>query len=498
MGMAPRLPARISVESRECDLRLIQHRPGTAYYPERLLGATIINTVGRGGGHLLYVTDRPIADAEQQISYYLALCGADRSAGKRVEPASMHDPSWRWLSHKLLDPTRAQARRVRARLSAFREDMRRAGASVEFSYFEPSRPLEELARSLGLPVGQASAAHISLGNKHSGRRLFREAGIRVPVGHDPFHTEEGLARALADLARAGHTRAVVKLDSSRFAGGYGQALCDLTTLAAAPSADPGGSVPSPAAALSAFSAAHLRGTGGHRAEFAEDIARFGAVAEAWLGDGTAVRSPSFQGRLTRDGRVETVSTHEQVFDPHKRTFTGCAFPADAAYRRTVTEYGLRMGRTLLERGVTQGDYGVDFLAVPGPGTTWQVLGCEVNLRATATKHAFLTATGLLGAQATTDGRLVVDGGERVYEASDALTIDGCEGVRPAQLIDWVTASPLHYDPRRGSGVVLHMMSAAAQYGRFGAVAIGTDHRHARRLLDDLRLLVAEHARADGP
>ncbi|MEU6504991.1 peptide ligase PGM1-related protein [Streptomyces sp. NPDC046942] len=55
-------------------------------------------------------------------------------------------------------------------------------------------------------------------------------------------------------------------------------------------------------------------------------------------------------------------------------------------------------------------------------------------------------------------------------------------------------SPLGYDPERATGVVLHMMSAAAEDGKFGAVCIGADRAEAAALLRGLRELVDELVR----
>ncbi|MER7000975.1 peptide ligase PGM1-related protein [Streptomyces sp. NPDC000410] len=83
--------------------------------------------------------------------------------------------------------------------------------------------------------------------------------------------------------------------------------------------------------------------------------------------------------------------------------------------------------------------------------------------------------------------------ERVYEATNSITDPRYAGLRPAQLIHAVTRSPLGYDRARATGVVLHMMSAAAGDGKFGAVCIGADRAEAAALLRGLRELVDDLA-----
>lgn len=65
--------ARIHIESRECSPQLLERLTGATYFPERLLGPAIVNTVCRRDGHLLYVTAPGLIDADQQVDYYLGL-----------------------------------------------------------------------------------------------------------------------------------------------------------------------------------------------------------------------------------------------------------------------------------------------------------------------------------------------------------------------------------------------------------------------------------------
>ncbi|MFD9333176.1 peptide ligase PGM1-related protein [Streptomyces sp. NPDC060028] len=482
---ARRWPAQVSIESRESDPRLLERRAGATLFPERLLGAAIVNTVCRSAGRLLYVTAVPVIDARQQVDYYLGLLG-DQVLEQReaVQLVSVGDGSCRWLSEKVLDPADPAAARVRARIVEFLDRGRRDGADVRLSYFEPSFAMQQFARALGVTPSQADAAQIPLGTKHAGRLLFAEAGIEVPLGTRLCRSTEHLAKEIGGLVRAGRLSVLIKLDSTAYAGAFGHALLDLNGIGTDRLGGTGTLVDRIRAALprSTLFDAHTTWE-----NFAREIEESGAIAEEWIGAGAA-HSPSFQGRLTSDGTAQTVSTHDQVFDPGRRTFTGCLFPADAAYRHTVIDYGLRIGQALLKRGLRAGDYGVDFLATP-TSTGWRLLGCEVNLRATATKHAFSMAAGLLGITTTPDGRLISDAGERAYESTDSITSPHYAGLRPVQLTRAVTDSPLHYDPVRKTGVILHMMSALVEHGKFGAVCIGTDRVHARALLRDLHSLV---------
>ncbi|MEV5881159.1 peptide ligase PGM1-related protein [Streptomyces sp. NPDC052020] len=478
-------PAQVSIESRECSPQLLERLTGATFFPERLVGSAIINTVCRAGGHLLYVTAPPMIEAHQQVDYYLGLLGGGRDSGRaRIHIVGLNDVTSRWLSEKVLDPENPQAARVRAVIREFVDRERRNGADVQLSYFEPSEPLERFARTLGVPGNQSHSSHIPLGTKHAGRQLFTSVGIDVPAGTGLCRNATELAEEVARMARSGHRAVVIKLNSTAYGGGLGNALLDLGGLMSPGASDDAALTEQVLAALPHATLVDTKITWN---DFAGMIEESGAIAEEWI-EGGAVRSPSFQGRLTAEGGIEAVSTHDQVLSAHGQTYTGCFFPASAEYRRTLIDYGVRIGRALLEHGVDSGDYGVDFLALR-TSAGWRLLGCELNLRATGTKHAFTTVKGLLGVSVTEDGRLLVDGSERVYEASDSIMDPRYVGLRPTQLIRAVTGSRLGYDPTRKTGVVLHMMSAAVSYGKFGAVCIGANQAEARTLMRGLRELI---------
>ncbi|MGV9883801.1 peptide ligase PGM1-related protein [Streptomyces sp. NPDC003006] len=487
-------PAHVHIQSRECDPEILKRLTGAAYFPERLLGSAIIDTVCRSDGDLLYVAAPGVLDADEQVGYYLGLLGADCGEARgRVRIVDLDDAGSRWLSDKVLDAENPQAAQVRAAIRAFVIDRQRAGADVRLCYFEPSAPLERYARELGVPGDQPHSSRIPLGTKHTGRRLFAEAGVPVPAGSPaPCDTLDGLAGEVARMVRAGHRAVIVKLDDPASGAGLGNALLDLDDVEPSLGADDDTLV---GHLLDVLPRATLVDTKITWDDYVRTMERTGAVVEEWIQDDT-LRSPSFQGRITDAAEVEAVSTHDQVLANHGQSYMGCLFPASAEYRHTLIDYGLRIGRALRERGVEKGDYGVDFLA-RRTGGSWQLLGCEVNLRSTGTKHAFGMVTGLLGTRATPDGRLVVGGPvnnggptehERVYEASDNIMDPRYTGLRPAQLIRAVTRSPLGYDPERATGVVLHMMSSAAEVGKFGAVCIGADHAETASLMRRLREL----------
>ena len=68
-------------------------------------------------------------------------------------------------------------------------------------------------------------------------------------------------------------------------------------------------------------------------EYAAKFRARGGIVEERVGVGAKeVRSPSVQLRITPLGKVELLSTHDQMLGgPSGQSYLGCIFPADPAY-----------------------------------------------------------------------------------------------------------------------------------------------------------------------
>jgi hypothetical protein len=88
-----------------------------------------------------------------------------------------------------------------------------------------------------------------------------------------------------------------------------------------------------------------------KVSFDEYAARFrarGGIVEERVGVGAKeVRSPSVQLRITPVGKVELLSTHDQMLGgPSGQKYLGCIFPADPAYASAITHDAARVGALL--------------------------------------------------------------------------------------------------------------------------------------------------------
>ena len=223
--------------------------------------------------------------------------------------------------------------------------------------------------------------------------------------------------------------------------------------------------------------------------------RGGVVEERVVG--TDVRSPSVQMRVIPGGKVELLSTHDQLFGgPSGQSYLGCRFPADFAYARAISADATIIGERLAREGVI-GRFALDFVVVRNSVGDWTPYAIEINLRKGGTTHPFLTL------QFLTDGRydpttglfLTPDGREKHLVATDHLESPLLRGLSLNDLFDIVARHGLHFDQARQTGVVFHMISCITEHGRVGLTAVGDTPAQADTLYQLAERTLLEEARA---
>ena len=436
---------------------------------------------------MVYVTSMPVAPAV--IEYYLALLPGviPSHARARLSLVSVNDSSSRPLSEKLLERPR-----LLRHIAALVPDRAR-------SHFIPynTTPVErDVALALGIPMYGADPRLVELGTKTGCRRLFAEEGVRHPIGFEDLHTLEELVDATVRLRadRPTVTEVIVKLNEG--VSGEGNALVDLRDLPT-----PGSTGENEQVAL------RLQSMQFERPDMPFDgyinkLAERGGIVEERI-SGVELRSPSVQLRVTPDGEVELLSTHDQLLGgPSGQKYLGCRFPADFAYARAISADAATLGARLAKEGVL-GRFALDFVVVKDTDGAWTQYAIELNLRKGGTTHPFLTL------QFLTDGRyapatglfLTPAGREKHLVATDHLESPLLRGLSLDDLFDIVARHGLHFDQSRQSGVVFHMISCITEHGRVGLTAVGDTpakademYRRAERiLLDEARAAFEESA-----
>jgi hypothetical protein len=390
---------------------------------------------------MVFVTSRE--PGTEVLDYYFSLLPESRRAGarSRFHLVTVPDDSPRSIAEKLLDhPERLEQVR---RLIGDRP-----------RYIEPWNVTDHevaVAVALQAPVNGARPDVLPVAHKSSGRRLFREAGVPLPYGHEDVRTVDDVVRAAQDVHRhrPSATAVVVKHDDS--GAGDGNVVIEL----------------GPAADVRAQ-------LGGLPAWYVADLAAQGGIVEERVA-GVRFASPSAQADIRPDGSVQVLATHEQVLGgPTGQVYMGCRFPADPAYAPRLATYAHAIGERLAANGAL-GRFAVDFVAASPGDDSWDVYAIEVNLRKGGTTHPYSALRNLVpGRYDVAVGRWVAaaDGSERAYSATDNLIDPAWTGVDPAAVIRSVRAAGLEFSHETGTGAVLFMLSALAIDGRMGVVAIG--------------------------
>ena len=434
-------------------------------YEERFLFLLLLLRQPRA--RLIYVTSQAIHP--EVVDYYLDLLpGVLAShAKKRLFLVSPLDGSSRPLSQKLLERPRL-IQQIRALIP----DLERAHL-VPFN----TTPLErDLALALGIPMYGADPKHTPLGGKSGARRIFAEEGVSHPLGIEDLHSAVDLAHAIVEMrARKPSLRkVVVKLNEG--VSGEGNAHLDLEGL--------------PEAGLSAGAITdHLRALRFESSEMTHDayftaLAERGGIVEERI-VGTDFHSPSAQLRVTPLGKVEALSTHDQVLGgPSGQSYLGCRFPANVEYGPAIMREAMKVGQRLMREGVL-GRFALDFVTVRNQRGQWEVYAIEINLRKGGTTHPFLTLQFLTdGSYNAETGVFLTPLGEpKCFIASDHLESPRYRVFTHLDLFDIVARHGLHFDQTRQKGVVFHMMNAIGENGLFGLTAVGNTHEEATAIYD---------------
>ena len=212
-----------------------------------------------------------------------------------------------------------------------------------------------------------------------------------------------------------------------------------------------------------------------------------------------MRSPSVQLRITPLGKVELLSTHDQMLGgPTGQTYLGCIFPADPAYAVSITHDAAKVGDLLRDAGVI-GRFAIDFVVTRAhEAAPWETHAIEINLRKGGTTHPFLTLQFLTGGIYDPESATFIapNGHKKFLVASDHLESPHYKGFTPDDLFDLVVRRGLHFGQVRQTGVVFHMLSGLGSRGRLGLTAVGNSPEEAQSTFDKAKCVLDEEARFD--
>lgn len=454
----------VVVPSMTLDL-LGEHGSELQAYEERFLFLLLLLRQPRA--RLVYVTSQAINPSI--VDYYLDLLPGviPSHARSRLFLPTPLDGSARPLSQKLLERPRL-IRRIRELIP----DPDRAHL-VPYNTTELER---DLALALGIPMYGADPKLFRFGTKSGCRRLFAEEGVPHPLGREELGGIDDAVEAIRELRseKPAIGQVIVKLNEG--VSGEGNALVDLTGLP-----DPG-DAGERAAVGERVRAMRFESAGVTFEWYAETLAKAGGIVEERI-TGEELRSPSVQLRVTPLGRLEVLSTHDQLLGgPSGQSYVGCRFPADPAYAAAITREAVKVGERLAREGVL-GRFALDFVAVRRAQGEWEPYAIELNLRKGGTTHPFLTLQFLTDGVYDPEAAVFTapSGRRKCFVASDNVKNPSYRTLTPDDLFDIVARHGLHFDQARQTGVVFHMMSALGEHGRTGLTAVGESQEEADAL-----------------
>ena len=230
--------------------------------------------------------------------------------------------------------------------------------------------------------------------------------------------------------------------------------------------------------------------------YLDTLAAEGGIVEEMV-TGADLPSPSVQMRITPLGKVEVLSTHDQILGGDSgQVFLGSKFPANPEYAIQISRSARRVGEILAEEGVI-GRFAIDFMMTPSPNGGWQEHAIELNLRKGGTTHPFLTLQFLTdGVYDESTGHFVAPSGqEKFYVASDHVRAEGLERLTPQDLLDIALMRDLHFDQARQVGSVFHMLSALPTHGYVGVTSVGNSPAEAQERYDAVVEILTKEASA---
>ena len=467
------------VPSLSLDQRELIKIKGIHHYEERLLFSVI--RLRNPRTRLIYVTSQPLHP--NVIDYYLQLLpGVPFShARARLLLLSTYDASLKSLTDKILERPRL-VERIRQAL--------RPGQAYMTCYNSTSSE-RALSVQLGVPLLGLDPDLLYWGTKAGSRQIFSECGVPHPDGSTLVHTTTHLAERTAALwARQPTLRKIVIKLNEGFSG-EGNALLDLKLSHHSVEISQSERV---GIVQKAFHQLRFQAPEETWANFSSRVPELGAIAEAFI-SGTEKRSPSVQGRITPNGNVEILSTHDQILGgPDGQIFLGCRFPADEAYRLELQHWGLLVGKNLATKGAIE-RFSVDFIAVSRIESglkQWDLHAIEINLRKGGTTHPFMTLKLLTNGHYDQKQGLFFDhgGNPKYYIASDNLQKPSYRGLLPNDLMDIIAHHRLHFNSATEIGTTFHLMGCLSEFGKVGLTSIGNSpeqaeavHNQVVRVLD---------------
>ncbi len=453
----------IIIPSLTLDEEMLKTITGVTHYEERML--CMLMLLRMPNTQVIYLSSVPID--YDIIEYYLHMLPGITSseAWQRLTLLSCYDASRKSLTEKIL----ARPRLIKRILGHVQHPSMAHISCFNVTHFE-----KELSVKLDIPLYGADPSLLHLGTKSGSRQLFKKIGVPTPAGTEDLTTEADVVKALVQLKKDDPSlkKAVIKMNDGF--SGEGNAIFYFNHIDAADE----NILP----IVTEHLKNHLKMVAQqvNYRQFMDKLESMGGIVEEFI-EGGLTASPSVQCRINPMGKVDIISTHDQVLGGESgQVFLGASFPAAKIYSKEVAANSKLVAEELLKEGVL-GRFGIDFLSVKKEGG-WAHYAIEINLRKGGTTHPYLMLQFLTcGMYDWQEGIYKMpDGESRCYFASDNLASEKYKGLIPHDLVNIAIENNLLYDSEQRTGVMFHMIGALSQYGKIGVVCIAETIEEAKQ------------------
>lgn len=343
--------------------------------------------------------------------------------------------------------------------------------------YNPTNIERDLSLKLQIPLFASLEKFDFVGTKSGSRKVFEYTGQTVVPGYSNIKSSEELFRKIATLLCKYplQPKLIVKLNSG--AAGRGNAIFDVLKFAKANSLNFLKSCRiskvETIVSKNIDKFLELQNSNNSVTKYLSNFDKLGGIVELFL-EAKYKNSPSVQVHITASGKVEILSTHEQILGgENKQKYLGCKFPAEASYRRVLTSSVRKIADWMKEKGM-MGYFGIDFIALKkSKDEKWKVYPTEINLRKAGTTHPFRTAYFLTRSKYNnSQGTLRCGKTPIYYYAKDYVESTSYKELCPDKLLEIVSSNKINFNENTNRGVVISMPGGIKKYGRFGAICIG--------------------------
>ena len=193
----------VIIPSLTLDQQIMSRISGVHRYEERMLCLLLLLRMPRT--KVIFVTSTPIHDSI--IDYYLHLLPGvpTRHSRARLSLMSCYDSSPIPLSQKILDRPRL-VESIRQQIPDY--------SVAHMSCFTVTETERKLALDIGIPIFGCDPSLLYWGSKSGSRKVFKEAGVELPIGHEDLTDVDDIVRAVVEIKeqKPEVTKAVIKVN----------------------------------------------------------------------------------------------------------------------------------------------------------------------------------------------------------------------------------------------------------------------------------------------